>query len=141
MTDLSFALRRRAMPVAIFAIAALLVACGGAAADPGTNDGAARTATVTNGLVEVSSDNLAFDVDVIEAPAGEDFTIRLTNLENIPHNLSVYTERGGTLIALGAVITQDQTDEIEIPALEAGEYFFVCDLHVSEMNGTLVVEG
>lgn len=141
MTDLSFALRRRAMPVVVLAVAALLVACGDTSAAPGTDPDPGRTAAVSGGVVEVSSDNLAFDVDVIEAPAGEDFTIRLTNLENIPHNLSVYTERGGTLIALGAVITQDQTDEIEIPALEAGEYFFVCDLHVSEMNGTLVVEG
>jgi plastocyanin len=49
--------------------------------------------------------------------------------------------RAATLIALGAIITEGQTDEIEVPALEPGEYFFVCDLHVSEMNGTLVVEG
>jgi plastocyanin len=53
----------------------------------------------------------------------------------------VYTEQGGERIALGQIINEGEVDEIEVPALEPGEYFFVCDLHVNEMQGTLVVEG
>jgi plastocyanin len=134
------ALRRSALPVVVPLLAIVLVACGGTPEAPGNGAGG-RTATVTNGEVAVVADNMAFDVDVIEAPAGEAFVIRLTNDENVPHNLSVYTEQGGERIALGQIINEGEVDEIEIPALEPGEYFFVCDLHVNEMNGTLIVEG
>lgn len=139
MNQLCFVLRRSAL-IGLTAITSLaLVACGGTPPADDTSGGG--TATVTNGVASVVADDLAFDVGTIRAPAGEDFTIRLTNDENIPHNLSVYTEEGGTLIARGEIINEGQTDEIEVPALEAGEYFFVCDLHVAEMRGTLVVEG
>jgi plastocyanin len=130
-----FALRRSALLSLIALTTAALAACGGAAPP------VSGTAVVTNGVATVTSDNMAFNVAIIEAPAGEAFVIRLTNDEDIPHNLSVYTEEGGTLIARGEIIYEGQADEIEVPALEAGEYFFVCDLHVAEMRGTLVVEG
>jgi plastocyanin len=52
----------------------------------------------------------------------------------------VYTEEGGEAIATGEIINEGVTDEVEIEALEPGEYYFVCDLH-PEMNGTIVVEG
>ena len=52
----------------------------------------------------------------------------------------MYTEEGGDAIAQGDVINEGETDEVEIEALEPGEYYFVCDLH-PEMNGTIVVEG
>ena len=42
-------------------------------------------------------------------------------------------------IATGDIINQGETAEIAVPAQEAGEYFFVCDLH-TDMNGTIVVE-
>ena len=37
--------------------------------------------------------------------------------------------------------TPGDAPEVEIEGLSAGEYFFVCDLHAGEMQGTLVVEG
>jgi plastocyanin len=135
----SVALRRSALFLAPL-LAIVLVACGGTPASPDNGAPGGNTATVTNGEVAVVSDNMDFDVDVIEAPAGEAFVIRLTNDENIPHNLSVYTERGGERLALGDIINEGEVDEVEVPALEPGEYFFVCDLH-PEMTGTIVVEG
>jgi plastocyanin len=148
LNHLLFVLRRSALlgigAVLVFALAACGAGDGnGNGTDNGGNGGTDRgsTATVTDGRVEITSDNLAFDADTIEAPAGEAFTIVLVNAENIPHNLSVYTEEGGDLIARGDIINEGQTDEIEVSALEPGEYFFVCDLHVAEMRGVLRVEG
>ena len=57
----------------------------------------------------------------------------------MPHNFSVYVTEGGEEIATGEIINEGQTDEVEIPALEPGTYFFVCDLHPAEMQGTIVV--
>ena len=154
MTRTFFALRRGAPIVLSLSLALGLAACadgdtesstagnGGdasAAASAGADGGS--TAEVSGGTVEVTADDLSFNVETITAPAGEAFTVTFTNNEAVPHNFSVYTEEGGEEIAIGNVIGEGETDEISIDALEPGEYFFVCDVHASEMTGTLVVEG
>ena len=140
MNPATFALRRGALLGSTMLLAIALAACAAGDVDDNGN-GAGVTATVVDGVVEIRADDLLFDADVIEAPAGEPFTIRFTNEEGMPHNISVYTEEGGETIVLGNVIGEGETDEVEVPALEAGEYFFVCDVHREEMTGTLVIEG
>jgi plastocyanin len=122
--------------VGVTILTLLLVAC--APADDG-NGGGGGTATVENGTVAVSSDNLEFNVSTIEAPAGEAFTIVLTNEESQPHNVAVYREEGGEQIVIGEIITgPGATTETQVPALEAGTYYFRCDVH-PEMEGEVVV--
>lgn len=148
MSTFSLTLRRGAALLLTLALTFLLAAC---AADDGGNGGnggggegspdaggGSGTATVSGGTVEVSADNLAFDVNTIEAPADEAFTITLANNDTAPHNISIYREEGGEEIVIGDVINGGETVEVEVPALEAGEYYFVCDIH-PEMNGTVVV--
>lgn len=132
------ALRRGAALTIVTLLATALVACSSADGDAGEPAGA--TVAVTDGAVEISADDLAFSAGTIEAPAGEPFTITLTNNEAEPHNLSVYTEQGGERLVEGTVISEGETTEVEVAALDAGEYYFVCDIH-PEMHGTLVVEG
>jgi plastocyanin len=142
MTLSSFALRRGALITLTLVVGSALAACGGDsdASEP-ADGGTGGTATVENGAVEISAADLAFDVATIEAPAGEEFTITLTNNESQPHNVSVYREEGGEEIVIGDVITgPDATVDTVVPALEPGTYYFVCDVH-PEMNGTLVVSG
>ena len=156
MTRTFFALRRGAPIVLSLALAFGLAACaegdtesstaangGGAsaAASAGAGGNGGSTAEVSGGTVEVTAADMAFSVETITAPAGESFTVTFTNNEAVPHNFSVYTEEGGEEIAVGNVINEGETDEITIEGLEAGEYFFVCDVHPTEMTGTLVVEG
>jgi len=140
MTLPSFALRRGALIGLLLSASLVLVACGGTTASPSEGSSGAGTVAVVNGAVDISADELAFDANVIQATAAEAFTVTFTNNEGVPHNFSVYTEEGGDAIAQGDIINEGETDEVEIGALEPGEYYFVCDLH-PEMNGTIVVEG
>ncbi|MGH2358829.1 MAG: cupredoxin domain-containing protein [Candidatus Limnocylindria bacterium] len=136
MTPILTPLRRGAL-TALTLLAVTLAACGGTS-ETSTPRG---TATVTDGVVEITADELAFDVGTINAPAGE-FIVHLVNVESQPHNFSVYTEEGGEPIVEGEIITgPDATVDIQVPALDAGTYFFVCDVHssVEAMTGTLVV--
>ena len=113
---------------------------GGTGGTDGSGDGGG-TVAVENGNVDLSADDLEFDASVIEAPAGEEFTITFTNLESQPHNVAVLTEEGGDEIVRGEVITgPDAETTVTVPALEPGEYYFLCDVH-PEMNGSVVVEG
>ena len=145
MNRSSFALRRGATLSLALGLAVALAACGGGddngspAASGDTTGGG--TVAVVDGNVDLSANNLEFDASVIEAPAGEEFTITFTNLEEQPHNVAVDMEEGGDEIVTGEVITgPDATTTITVPALEPGEYYFVCDIHTN-MNGTIVVEG
>lgn len=147
MSTFSLMLRRGAAILLILALTLLLAACaaddgGNGGDDGGSPDagGGSGTATVSGGTVEVAADNLQFDVNTIEAPADEAFTITLVNNDTAPHNISIYREEGGEEIVVGDVINGGETVEVEVPALEAGEYYFVCDIH-PEMNGTVVVGG
>ncbi len=136
-----FALRRGALITLILVVASALAACsGGDDASEPADGGAGGTATVEDGAVEISAADLAFDVATIEAPAGEDFTITLVNDDSAVHNISIYTEEGGEVLAEGPFIDPEQTGTTDVSALEPGTYFFVCDLH-PEMNGTLIVSG
>jgi plastocyanin len=142
MFEMLISLRRGALLALTLGTALALAACGGGDDNGngnGNGNGGGGTATVSGGTVEVSADDLEFDVATIEAPAGEAFTVVFTNNESQPHNFAVYTEEGGDEIAIGEVITgPDATDEVEVPALDPGEYFFVCDVH-PDMTGTVVV--
>ena len=139
------ALRRGATLSLSLGLAIALAACGGGddspAASAGGDNTGGGTVAVVDGNVDLSANDLQFDASVIEAPAGEEFTITFTNMESQPHNVAVDTEEGGDEIVTGEVITgPDATTTITVPALEPGEYFFVCDIHTN-MNGTIVVEG
>jgi plastocyanin len=150
MSSLFSAARRASVTSLALVLVLVLAACSGGSGDgngDGNGDGGASaapggaTATVEDGTVEVTADDLAFSVEVIEAPAGEGFTVVFTNNESVPHNWALYTEEGGDMIAQGDVIGEGETNEVEVPALEAGTYFFVCDVHPTEMTGEVVVEG
>ncbi len=145
-----FALRRGAILTIIMLVAFALAACSagdGDSTQPAASaggdsggDGGAGAATVADGAVEITAENLEFSASTIEAPAGEPFTITLVNNDSAPHNISVYTEEGGDVIVEGAVINGGETVEVQVDSLEAGEYYFLCDIH-PDMNGTVVVTG
>jgi len=83
--------------------------------------------------------NIAFDVDALTVPAGQEVTLTFDNQDtSIPHNLHVQAGAEGdfkTEIVDGPVL---QTLTFEIAT--SGSYTFVCDVHPDLMVGTLIVE-
>ncbi|MCH8921462.1 MAG: cupredoxin domain-containing protein, partial [Chloroflexi bacterium] len=83
--------------------------------------------------------NIAFDVDALTVPAGQEVTITFDNQDAaVPHNLHVQAGPEGdfkTEIVNGPVL-QTLTFEISEP----GSYTFVCDVHPNQMAGTIVVK-
>ncbi len=135
------ALRRVPFLVIISMLAVSLAACssGGGTTPSGDDNSAGGTIAVIDGAVEITAADLAFDVNVIQATAGEAFTVTLVNNDSVPHNFAVYTEEGGEAIVQGDIIGAGETVEVDVPALDAGEYFFDCDVHPAEMTGAVVV--
>ena len=63
---------------------------------------AARPPSRTARSRVTAEESLVFNVDTIEATAGEDFTITFVNNDTVPHNISIYAEEGGEVLALGS---------------------------------------
>lgn len=90
------------------------------------------------GEIEVEAEDISFDADCVAAPAGVRFEIKFKNRDfGIQHNFAIYTEDGGDALFQGRVITGTSDATYQVDAIDAGQYYFQCDIHPS-MNGTFV---
>jgi plastocyanin len=97
----------------------------------------AEQATAGGPEVALEASELAFDVRRLTAPADQRFELRFANDSSVAHNVSIYSRDGEPLFT-GEVFTGRRVVEYAIPALAAGRYQFVCDVHPQQMTGTLV---
>ena len=86
-----------------------------------------------------------FDKDCLAAPAGEPFQIEFDNQDTQPHNVEIYTDasastRLGGAQNAGDFIVGPATTTYEVDPLDAGNYFFRCDIHPTTMTGAFVVK-
>jgi plastocyanin len=106
----------------------------------GEGNGAAPAPPDT-GAITITAANVAFDTDEITLPADEETTVTFVNDDSVVHNFSVYEDDSAQeAIFQGQNVDGGGQIDNDIPALEAGEYFFRCDLHPTSMIGTLVAE-
>ena len=87
--------------------------------------------------IEIKADNTQFDIDEFEVPADTAFCIAFENLEAVPHNVSILD--GSEHLFTGDILNEPGSIVYEVPALPAGEYTFVCDVHVQAMSGDVIV--
>ncbi|MGH2590233.1 MAG: cupredoxin domain-containing protein, partial [Actinomycetota bacterium] len=96
---------------------------GGVPADPST----------------VVAQGIAFDTDTISLPAGQPATLTFENRDPDPHNIAIYTDDSvSESLFQGEIVTGPTTVDYAIPPLDAGEYYFQCDVHPN-MNGSVTV--
>ncbi|HWC13120.1 MAG TPA: cupredoxin domain-containing protein, partial [Actinomycetota bacterium] len=88
----------------------------------------------------ITAAGIAFGTDQLTFPAGEPTTLTFENEDSAPHNVAIYETKEATEeLFVGRTIDGGASTEYKIPALEAGEYFFRCDVHPS-MTGTVTVK-
>jgi plastocyanin len=95
--------------------------------------------------VMVVAQGTAFDKDCLAAPADTAFSLVLDNQDaGLPHNVAIFEDsslstRLGGATGSGDFITGPDQTTFEVPPLTAGTYYFLCELHPPQMNGTFVV--
>ncbi len=114
--------------------AASLEATGSAAPSAGASSGSGAQ------TIELAAQNIAFDQSAIKAPAGQAFQIKFHNADaGVPHNVAI-KDASGAVVFKGDIFAGDDTRTYDVPALQAGTYQFICQVHAS-MVGTLTVGG
>jgi plastocyanin/uncharacterized membrane protein len=85
-------------------------------------------------------DDTRFVPSDLAAPAGEAFEIEFDNQdEGVPHNVAIYRDESAEeSLFVGELVDGPTTATYDVPALDAGDYYFRCDVHPA-MNGTLEV--
>jgi plastocyanin len=85
---------------------------------------------------------IAFNTNNIEVTAGQPFTITLDNQDPVTHNLHIYTQKGGDSIAVTdpESVSPGTKGTLTTTINEPGDYYFQCDFHPTQMNGTLTVK-
>jgi mono/diheme cytochrome c family protein/plastocyanin len=110
---------------------------------PAVSTPSAPTAAATE--MTVIGQSTLFDTDKLLGVAGKELTITFDNRDSgIPHNIHFFKGKdatgadvGTTDVAAGPVV---QT--LKIGPLDAGDYYYQCDVHPGTMSGTLTtVEG
>jgi plastocyanin/uncharacterized membrane protein len=85
-------------------------------------------------------DDQRFVPDRIELPADDVSVLAFSNEDDgVQHNVAIYTDdTAEEPIAIGDLVDGPMTTFTEVPALDAGEYYFRCDVHPI-MHGALEV--
>ena len=103
------------------------------------------TAQATPGLddeVQVQAADFSFDPASFAVPAGVPVKIEVRNAGAFPHTLTVYSDQEYTAGVEGADtgnISSGENAEVTT-TFEAGEYFFRCEIHPTQMEGDLTAQ-
>jgi plastocyanin len=127
-------------PIGLLLVAALSLSLAACSAEASPTGSVACVAPV-NGILTLTAASTAFDAACLALPAGEATTVKLVNNDSEPHDLAIYTDssRSTQLWAADQIADPGETVEYEVPALEAGTFYFLCTIHPG-MNGSVVVE-
>jgi plastocyanin len=90
--------------------------------------------------LDVVAKGIAFDTNCLVAVAGKPFELNFDNQDSgIQHNVAIYTDStAADNLFRGDITTGVATTTYKVGALDAGTYYFQCDIHPT-MNGQFVV--
>jgi plastocyanin len=115
-------------------------ASAGESESPSASAGASAGAGLTI-IAPVGASTAGYNVNKLEGEAGVAFKITFDNQDTgVPHNF-VISKPDGSKVDIGdtKIITGPATATYDVPALDAGEYPFRCDVHPQTMKGILTI--
>lgn len=88
----------------------------------------------------IAAENMQFTSDELVFPAGEEVALAFDNPDVAPHNVAIYEDDSlDQELFIGENIDPGESTTYQVPALEAGAYFFRCDIHPN-MFGRVIAE-
>ena len=132
-------MKRLTLTLGLVALAAVLAACSGASAAPASGQPTPPASVDPNAPATpiVTARDLKFVETEVSVPAGAPFELILDNQEGPPHNIQV-SDATGAKIFTGEIVSSSKVT-YQIPALAAGSYPFICEVH-PDMKGTFVAK-
>ena len=125
-------MKRLTLVLGLGALAAVLAACSGSSAST-----AAPAGSVDPNAIVVNAKDLKFNPTEVSAPTDTAFEIVFDNQEGAPHNIKI-SDSTGAEVFKGEIVTSQKVT-YQVPALAAGAYPFMCEVH-PDMKGTITAE-
>jgi plastocyanin len=113
------------------------------ATEPSATEEPGATEPSGGTVVNIIAADFAFTPLSVPAPSGEPVTFVLENAGSAPHTLTIYSDQTFTTPVEGADTGQVSANgraEFEVTFDTAGQYYFRCELHPSQMQGTITVD-
>jgi len=128
-------MKRLTLTIGLLALAAVLAACSGSSVATPTT--AAPAGSPSGDAVTIVAKDIKFDPTAVSVKADTAFDINFDNRDSAPHNISISNSSGANVFK-GEIVTSTRVT-YAVPALLAGTYGFVCEVH-PEMKGTITVQ-
>lgn len=121
-----------------FAVVAFVFALLGlAACSPTLGSSSSTTVIAEPGSPTITARDVHFDRAELVVPAGRAFTIVFDNEDGAPHNVAIYDDQSAQKSRfVGEIFGGSASRVYAVQALNAGTYFFRCDVH-HDMYGTV----
>jgi plastocyanin len=129
-------MKRLTLTLGLLALAAVLAACSGASAAPGTQD-PSPAGSPSGDAVAITARDMKFVPSSVSVKAGSPFAVAFDNQDGAPHNIRISDASGAKVFAGEIVSSQKVT--YQVPALAAGMYSFICEVH-PDMKGTITAQ-
>ena len=106
-----------------------------------SDSGERPTSPTVTANVEITAENLQFDLEEFASPANTRVTVTFNNLDaGVLHNLAIYTDESADVpIFIGEPFMGIETRDYSFMTPEPGQYFFRCNVHPDTMKGTFIV--
>lgn len=130
-------MKRLTLAFGLVALAAVLAACSGASAAPATSEPSAAPEAPAGDAVTIVAKDIKFQQTDVAVTAGKPVIVVFDNQDGAPHNIKI-SDASGASVFKGEIVSGTKVT-YSVPALAAGTYAFICEVH-PDMKGTITAQ-